>query len=157
MCFLDILARLDAHELGHETVEDIFVVFGLIGIWIVKQTKFEQFRIGKIVESKEIGAGFFKSRAVSLESIGVNTGEQTARGMSKTFVKVCVEIVGDEEIFVHEVGCLLVNHKFLVESVAVRSLVVGLSDVFKRHRFRTVGGTNPVGIGEIDADRSGGI
>ena len=41
-------------------------------------------------------------------------------------MQVGVEVVGDKEVAVHEVASVLVNDEFLVETVAVAGLVVGL-------------------------------
>ena len=87
---LDVLARLDAHELCHEAVEHIFVVFGLIGVGVVAQTEFDELGIGEIVEGEEVGAGFFEWRSVGLECIGIDTGEETARSVAEAFVEVGV-------------------------------------------------------------------
>ena len=157
MGLLDVFARFNSGELGHETVEDILVIFGLVGFGVIEQTEFDEFGIGQIIEREKVGAGFLESGAVSFERARVNTGEQTARCVAETFVQVGVEVVGDEEIFVHEVGGLLIDDKLFVESVAVRSLVVGFGDVFERNGLRAVGGAYPVGVGEIDADGGGGI
>ena len=131
--FLDILARLDAHELGHEAVEHIFVVFGLVGVGVVEQSELDEFRVAEIVEGEEVGAGFLKGRTVSLEGVGVDSGEQASRAVAQTFVEVGVEVVGDEEVFVEKVGGRFVDDEFLVESVAVAGFVVGAGDVFESH------------------------
>ncbi len=57
---------------------------------------------------------------MGFQRIGVYTGEQASGGMAEAFVEVCVEVVSDEEVFVKEVGCLLVDDEFFVEAVAVR-------------------------------------
>ena len=41
VCFFYILAGLDAHQLSHHTVEDIFVVLGLVSVGVVEQTDFK--------------------------------------------------------------------------------------------------------------------
>ena len=153
MRLLYVLAILDAHQLRHQAVKNIFVVFSLVSILVVKQTEFEQFRVGKIIEREQVGTSLLKRRAVLLQCIVGNTRQEFPRSMSKTLVKVGVHIVDNKEIFIHQVACLLIDYKLLVESVAVRSLVVSLRDVFKRHRFGTVGCTNPVCIWQVDADR----
>ncbi len=60
MGFLYVFSGLDAHELCHEAVEDVFVVLGLVGIGVVEQTEFKELRIARVVEGKEVGACFFK-------------------------------------------------------------------------------------------------
>ena len=101
-------------------------------------------RIGKVLARKLSGLS---------AKVTCAARKDVSRSMSKTLVKVGVHIVDNKEIFIHQVACLLIDYKLLVESVAVRSLVVSLRDVFKRHRFGTVGCTNPVCIWQVDADR----
>ena len=48
---------------------------------------------------------------------------------------------------------LIVDHKLLVETVAFRSLVIGVHQVVDRHGFRTVLLTNPVRIRQVDTYR----
>ena len=100
MGFLHVLARFDTHQLGHEAVEHVLVVFGFVGVGVVEQAEFKQFRVGKIVEREEVGAGFFECRSVSLESVGVDSGQQLAGTVAEAFVQVGVEVVGDEEVVV---------------------------------------------------------
>ena len=47
--FLNILARLNTHELGHQTVEHVFVVFGLVCVGAIEQAEFDQFGIGQVI------------------------------------------------------------------------------------------------------------
>ena len=78
MRFLHILTRLNTHKLRHEAVKHILVIFRLIGIRIVEQTEFQQIRVGKIIQGKQVGTRLFKRRAMSLKRIRVYTGQQTA-------------------------------------------------------------------------------
>ncbi len=155
--FLDVLAGLDAHELGHHAVENVLVVFGLVCVRIVEETDFDEFRVGEVIEREEVGACFLDGRAVSLEGVTLCSGEELARTVAETLVEVGMEVIGDEEIFVKEVARGLVDDELFIEAVAVRCCVVSLSDVFKRHALRAVGSANPVGIGKVYADRGGGI
>ena len=79
---LNVLARLDAGELGEKTVHDVLVVLGLLGVRIFEDAKLHEFGIGKIIQSEEVGATFFEGCAIGLESIGVNTWEQLSAGMT---------------------------------------------------------------------------
>ena len=45
MCFLDVFARLDTHELGHETVHLLLVITGFESFFVGQETEFHQFRI----------------------------------------------------------------------------------------------------------------
>ena len=48
-------------------------------------------------------------------------------------MEVGVKIVGDEEVFIHKVGCLLIDDKLLVISIAMSGFVVSTCDVLKCH------------------------
>ena len=149
--FLNVLARLDAHQLRHQAVEHIFIVLGLVGVGIVEQTELHQMRVGQIVEGEEVGARLLERRAVGLEGVGVNAGEQAAGAVAETFVEVGVEIVGYEEIFVEKVACGLVDYEFLVEAVAVAGVVVGLGDVLGLRKRGSTGerSSNHCALAEI--------
>ena len=77
--------------------------------------------------------------------------------MTEAFVKVGVQVVGYKQVFVEQLTGRGINHEFLIETVAVGSIVVSLGDVLDCHRFRAMGGTNPVCIRQVDADRCRGI
>ena len=157
MGFLHVLARLYAVQLCHEAVHHVFVVLRLVGLGIVDDTEFHEFRVGQVVEGEEVGAGFLECGAVFLEGVGVNSGHELAGGVSEALVEVGVEHVGDVEVILEELACGSVDDELLVEAVAVRSHVVGLGDVLDGDRLGTVLRANPVGVGEVDADGGCGI
>ena len=71
------LPCLDAVELGHESVEKVFVIFCLVGFGIVEYSEFKKLGIREIIEGEKVGAGFLESGAVSSLSVsGVDTGEE---------------------------------------------------------------------------------
>ena len=45
MSLLNVFARLNAVKLGHEAVEHILVIFGLVSVGIVYHAEFQQFRV----------------------------------------------------------------------------------------------------------------
>ena len=157
MGFLDIFSRFDSHELCHQSIEKILVIFCFVGFGIVKQSQFDEFRIGEIIQREKVSASLFQSGAMGFERIRINARKHAARAVAETLVEVRVEIVGDEQVFVKKVARSCVRHKFVIEAVAMRSLIVGLSDVLYGHGFRTVGGAYPVGVRQIYSNRSGGI
>ena len=94
VALLDVLARLDAGELGEQTVHDVLVILSLIGVRIVEDAQFYQFGVTQVVESEEVGTAFLEGCTVGLEGIGVNTGEQLARSVAQALVQVGVQLVG---------------------------------------------------------------
>ena len=82
---------------------------------------------------------------------------QLARTVTQTFVQVHLHITGQSRIAARVVQLLVRQHELLVETVAQSSLVVRLHQVLDSHRLRTVRLANPVGIRQVDADRSGRI
>ena len=57
---LDILARNDAGQLGHQTIHDILVILSLISIHVGENAKFHQLRIGKIIEGEQVGTALLE-------------------------------------------------------------------------------------------------
>ena len=55
---LDVLARLDTHELGHEAVHLLLVVTGFEGFFVGQKTQFHEFRIAQEIQAEEVCAGF---------------------------------------------------------------------------------------------------
>ena len=45
MRLLDVFARLDTHELGHETVHLLLVITGFEGFFVGQKPQFNQFRV----------------------------------------------------------------------------------------------------------------
>ena len=91
------------------------------------------------------------------KGIGVDAGEQLARAVAEALVQVGVQVVGDEQVVVEQLGRGGVDDELLVEAVAVGGLVIGLGDVLDGDRLGAVGGAYPVGVGEVDADGGGGV
>ena len=153
----DILARLDAGELSHQTVHHVLIVSSFVSIGRGEQTQFQNFGIGHVVEGEEVGASLLERRAVSLQSIGVYTGEQLARAVTQTLVQVGVQVVGLEQVFVDEVALGVAPNELVVESVTLGSLLVSLGNVFDGYRLGAVQVANPVGVGQVDTDRGRGV
>ena len=65
--------------------------------------------------------------------------------------------VGKVKVFLHEFNLNIAVSKLIVEAGTGSHLVVGVGDVVDRNRLGTVGGTNPVAVGQVDADGSRGI
>ena len=63
-----------------------------------------------------------------------------------------MQVVAHVTIFINEVKCGLIDDEFFLEAITVGRLVIGIGDVRDGDALRTVLRTNPVGIGQIDAD-----
>ena len=154
---LDVLAQLDARQLGHHAVQDVFRIAGLGHVERRHQSQLDQLGVAQVVEAEEVGAGLFERRAVTLQLTAFHTRRQLARAVAQTFVEVGVEIVGQLAVFVHPLAVLGAEHELLVETVAVGGHIIGIGDVVDGDRLRTVLLANPVGIGKVDADGRRGI
>ena len=64
-----------------------------------------------------------------LERIVAHPFKQTAATVTKTFVEVSVKVVAHITIIIDKLACCLVYNKFLVKSVSVSSLVVGICKI----------------------------
>ena len=70
---------------------------------------------------------------------------------------MCVQIIRQVGIFVYHLQFLWTDDKFLVESVAMRSLGIGIGDVADGDGLRAITAAYPVGIGQVDANGRGRI
>lgn len=68
-----------------------------------------------------------------------------------------MQVIGQFAVAIHPFAVLGAQHELLVEAVAVGCTVVGIGDVVDGYRFRAVLLADPVGIGQVDADRRCGI
>ena len=68
-----------------------------------------------------------------------------------------MQVITDVAILLYQGERRFVDDEFLLEAIAVSGLVVGIGNVRDRDALRTVLRTNPVGIGQIDADSRRGI
>ena len=116
---LYIFTRLYSHKLSHETVKQILIVFSLIRLRIIKQSKLNKVRIGKIIECKKVGTCLLECRRMSLECVSFNTRKKLSRAMSQTLMQVGMKVVGDKQIFFHQLPCRFIDHKLIIESVAL--------------------------------------
>ena len=157
MRLLDVLARLDARQLGHHAVQDIFRIPGLRHIERGHQPQLDHFGIAQIVETEQVGARLFERRAVALQLAALDARSQLARTVAQTLVQVGVQVVGQLAVLVHHRTVVGTQHELLVEAVAVGGHIVGIGDVVDGHRLRAVFLADPVGVGQVDADRRGGI
>ena len=74
--------------------------------------------------------------------------------MSETLVQVSMQIIADVSILPNHVNRVLVNGKFLKESIAFGSLVVGIGEITDGYALASVLCPYPVGVRQIDANGS---
>ena len=84
---------------------------------------------------------------MGFKSVGIDSREELSRTVAETFVEIGMEIVGNEQIFVHQFAGRLIDYEFLVETVAVSGLVVCVGYILDRDGLGAVGGAYPVGVG----------
>ena len=63
-----------------------------------------------------------------------------------------MQIVTFVTILLYQCQRLLVNDELFLEATAMGGLIVGFSDIRDGDALRTILGTYPVGIGQIDAN-----
>ena len=157
MGFLQLVARLDAHELRHEAVEQIGVIRCAVGLGIGQKPQLNQFRVGNVIEGEEVGSCLFDSAAVRFQCIGRHAGQELAAAVAETLVQVGVQVVADGIVAGNHLSRFLVGNKLLAHPVFRSVFVVSIGDVGNRDALRAMHGTNPVGIGQVDADGCRGI
>ena len=135
MCLFDIFARDNTHELCHQAVHHLLVIASLISISSRHDTKFDELWICHIVKGEDVSTSLFKCRAVCLEGIRINAWKQLSATMTKTLMKVSVNIVNIVRIFLSVFDFYLAPHEFLVEAIARCSSRICSRDVVDRNRL----------------------
>ena len=76
--------------------------------------------------------------------------------MAEALVKVCVNLIGEGEVFLCHGDFIIVPCELGKGALRrfLRRVVVGVGDVGDGHRFRTVFATNPISVRKIDSNRS---
>ena len=74
--------------------------------------------------------------------------------MPQTLMEVGMQIVADISIGLDEMERFGINHKLLLEPTAFRCLIVSVGDITDSDTLRAVLSTNPVCIGQVDANGS---
>ena len=72
-------------------------------------------------------------------------------------MEVGMQIVAYITIFLDESERFVIDHKFLFEAITTRSLVVSIGNIADGDTLGTILCTDPVSIGQIDANGSRGI
>ena len=152
--FLNVITRLNAHQLCHQPIHDVFVILRLVCFGITQQSELDQLRIGQVVESEDVCPRLFQRRTVGTQRIGIGTLEQLPRGVTQALVKIGVQVVGDEAILIDSRVLCVVPNEFLAKTVAERRLVVSLGDILNGDRLRAMILTDPVRVRQVDTDRS---
>ena len=129
----------------------------MVSIGRGRESQFGEFGIGQVVEREEVGTAFLDGGAVGLERIGVGAGKELSAAVTETFVEVGVEVVATIAVLQNELTRGFVDDELLVHTAAVSCFGVSTGEVRNGDGLRTEIATNPVGVGQVDADGGGGI
>ena len=148
--------QFHAGELHHEAVADVIGIFGLVGLRVRHNAQFHHLRICGVVQPEEVCAGFFQGRCILAHGRGAHAGEQLARAVAQALVQVRVDFIGN--------GAPLLGHLHLFLIIGelgegarghlLRGVVVSVRDVGDGYALGAVLLADPVGVREINADRS---
>ena len=155
--FLNLSAWLDTNQLSHQAIHDVAVILRLICLCIRHKTKVDQFLIGNIVESKEVGTCLLNRIAIRLQRIRVSAWQELSTAMSQAFMQISMQVIAHITIFINKVQRRLINHELLFKTIAMSCLIIGISNVRDGDALRTMLCTNPVSIGQIDTNSCRGI
>ena len=158
MGLLEVLPQRETPELPEQTVADEVVVHHPPHILRRHDTDLDQLGIQAVVERDQIRPRLLERVAIVLERLvgGPDTLFDLARGMADDFVHVRMEIRGQGTVELAQLDLFVRVAELLQIAALFGSLVVGLHEIAERDRLRTVVGADPVGVGQIDADRRGG-
>ena len=92
MRFLNILTRLDTHELRHCAVHHLLIVTGLVRILIRQQAQFNQFRVTQIIESEQVCTRFLDGRRVLFERVLTYSRHQLTATVTDTLVQIRMQV-----------------------------------------------------------------
>ena len=155
--FLDLMTRLDAYQLRHETIHDIRIILGLISLRIRQQSQVDKFLVSHVIQSKEVSTRLLDGIAISLERIRVCAGQELAGAMTQTLVEVRMEVITAIAILFDQSQCVGIDDKLLLEARTLSSLVIGIGDIRDGNALRAMSSPYPVCIGQVDANSGRGI
>ena len=135
MRFFKVFAQFNARELRHKAVADIRVVFGFKRFVVRQKAEFDNLRVGNIVEREKVGAGFFQSRTVVFQRVGVGARQQLPRAVSQTLVQVGVQVARLVAVLARAGPFGVVVAKLVEHSAAKARLMVGVGDVLDGYRL----------------------
>ena len=79
--FLNLIARLDAHELGEQTVHHIVIILALVSLGIRHKSQLNELWVSEIIQSEEVGAGLLNGAAVGFQRIGRDSRKELPTAM----------------------------------------------------------------------------
>ena len=156
--FFEILTGLQAAQLEHESVADVSVVLGFAHFEAWHDAKFNELGVHDIVQGDQVGPGFLEGGSVLLEGFfgGADAGVELAGCVADDLVEVGMQIAGEWAKFLGTIDFCLVPSKFLNGTAFGSHFVVGVDNVTESHRFGAVHFSDPIRVGEVDANGSGG-
>ena len=60
VCLLNIVAKFDAVELSHKTIQHILVIFRLISIGVIKDSELLQLGISEVIQGEKVGTSLLE-------------------------------------------------------------------------------------------------
>ena len=135
VCLFDVIAKFDTSSLSHQTVLDVSIVLSFVSVHVRKDAEVNHFLVSHIVKTKQVSTCFFDHSTISAKSIWVNTRSQFTRTVTKTFVKVSVEVVCQEFIFVEQFNFSCTPSKFFSETATFSRSSTTFRDIVDSYRF----------------------
>lgn len=154
---LDLVARLNAHELREQAVHHIVVILTLVSLCIRHKTELYKLWISKIVQSEEVGTRLLNGAAVGFQRIGRDTRKKLTTAVAQAFMKVCMKVITEISVLIYQRTRGLINDKFLIKAIAPCRFVISIGKVADGHTLRAIACPDPVGVGQVDADSRGRI
>ena len=77
--------------------------------------------------------------------------------MTQALVQVGMQVVAHVAVFFNQSQRLFVAYKLLLETAALRSLVIRIGNIADGNALTAVSSTNPVGVWQVNADGRSGI
>ena len=129
----------------------------MVGFEVGQQPQLDELGVGHVVEAEEVGACLLDGVAVSLQCVGVCTGQELSAAVSETLVQVGVQLVALVAVLFYKPARFSVVNKLFLKTVSTGCAVVGVGDIGDGDALRSVLGTYPVGVRQIDADGRRGV
>ena len=142
----------DADQLRHQSIHHIGIILRLISLTIRRQSQLHQLLISDIIQSEEISPCLLYRIAISLQSVRIHTRQQPSTTMPQTLVEIRMQVITDIPILLYHLERIGINHKLLLESIAMSRLIIGIGNIADGNALTAILSANPVGIRQVDTD-----
>ena len=122
-----------------------------------QQSQFQQFLVGHVVETEEVGTRLLYCIAIGFQGIGIHSVEQLSASMPQALMQVGMQVITHICIAFYQLHRISIYNKLLLHAATLSSPVVCFCKIAYGYAFASMLCPDPVGIGQVDANGCRGV